>query len=69
MKGIQQAFNDYVSENNTTKDVVAAKLGFSRSTFFMKLRGDSEFSLSEAHRVAQLLGCSMEDLFAMTQAV
>lgn len=66
MKTIQQAVSDYVSENNTTKDAMAKELGFGRSAFFMKLRGDSEFTLNEAYRMSRALGCTVDDIYAMT---
>ena len=45
MKTIQQAVTDYVSENNTTKDAFIEELGFGRSAFFMKMRGETELTL------------------------
>lgn len=67
MKTIQQAVSDYVADNDTTKDALAKELGFGRSAFFMKLRGDSEFTLGEAYRLSRTLGCSIDELHAMTQ--
>ena len=67
MKTMQQAVTDYVSENNTTKDALIEELGFGRSAFFMKLRGDSEFTLSEAYRVSRKLGCTVDEIYEMTQ--
>lgn len=67
MKTIQEAVTDYVSENNTTKDALIEELGFGRSAFFMKMRGDSEFTLSEAYRVAKKIGCTVDELYEMTQ--
>lgn len=69
MKTMQQAVTDYVSENNTTKDALIEELGFGRSAFFMKLRGDSEFTLSEAYRVSRKLGCTVDEIYEMTQTV
>ena len=67
MKSIQEAVSDYIASTNTTKDAFAKELGFKRSAFYMKLRGDSEFSLSEAYRLSRALGCTVDELYAMTQ--
>lgn len=69
MKTVHEAVSDYVADSNTTKEALAKELGFGRSAFFMKLRGDSEFTLAEAYRLSRTLGCSIDDLYAMTQAV
>ena len=67
MKSIQQAVSDYVADNNTTKEALAKDLGFKRSAFYMKLRGDSDFTLSEAFRLSKKIGCTVDELYAMTQ--
>ena len=67
-KTIQQAANEYAASEGMTKDALAKKLGFGRSAFFMKLRGDSEFSLGEAYRFAKTLGVSLDEFYAMTKA-
>ena len=69
MKTIQQAVTDYVSENNITKDALIEELGFGRSAFFMKMRGETELTISEAYRLSRKLGCTMDELYAMTKAV
>ena len=67
MKTIQQAVSEYVADKSTTKDAMAKELGFSRSAFFMKLRGDSEFTLSEAYRLSRAIGCTVDDVYEMTR--
>lgn len=67
MKTIHQAVSEYVADENTTKDALAKELGFSRSAFFMKLRGDSEFTLSEAYRLSRVIGCTVDDIYEMTK--
>ena len=68
MKTVYEAVSDYVADNSTTKDAVAESLEIGRSTFFMKVRGASEFTLPEAYRLSRMLGCSIDDLYEMTQA-
>lgn len=65
---IQDAVKDYVKSNHITKDVFAAEVGISRTTFFSKMRGASDFTLAEAFRISRKLGCTMDDFYAMTQA-
>lgn len=69
MKTVQQAASEYVASEGMTKDALAKELGFSRSAFFMKLRGDSEFSLGEAYRFAKRLGVTLEEFYAMAKAI
>ncbi|HAM15890.1 MAG TPA: transcriptional regulator [Eggerthellaceae bacterium] len=68
MNRIQDCVTDYVVKNGTTKDALAEKVEIGRTSFFSKLRGTSEFSLSEAYRLSRELGCSMDDLYKMTVA-
>ena len=68
MTGVQQAVTDYVKEKNTTQEALATKLGFKRSAFFGKLRGASDFTLSEAYRLSHELGFTLDDFYAMTTA-
>ena len=65
---IQQAVNEYVKANHTTKEAFAERMGIGRSAFFMKMRGDSEFTLSEARRISLEIGCTMDEFYEMTQA-
>ena len=66
MKSLQQFVSDYVEQNGTTKDALAKQVGIGRTSFFSKLRGSSEFSLAEAYRLSRQLGCTLDDLHAMT---
>lgn len=66
---VQQAINDYTKANSITKDAFAERVGIRRSAFFMKQRGESEFTLSEAYRISREIGCTLDDFYAMTQAV
>ena len=68
MKRVQQVVTDYVEANNMTKDAFASKLGFGRSAFFSKLRGSSEFTLTEAFLISRELGCTLDDFYAMATA-
>ena len=69
MKTIQEAVSDYVSEHNTTKDAFIEELHIGRSAFFMKMRGETELTISEAYRLSRKLGCTIDELYEMTKAV
>lgn len=65
MVSLQQFVNDYVDGHNTTKEALAKEAGIGRTSFFSKIRGTSEFTLSEAYRLSSILGCTIDDLHAM----
>ena len=67
MKSVHEAISEYVEANNMTKDAFIKELGFGRSAFFMKVRGDSEFTLSEAYSLSKAIGCTVDELYEMTQ--
>lgn len=63
---IKQFVDAYVRENNTTKEALAEKAGIGRTSFFSKLRGASEFSLSEGYALSRILGITTDELYEMT---
>lgn len=65
MKSVQQVVDDYVSDNHTTKEALAKEVEIGRTSFFSKLRGSSEFSLSEGYRLAKVLGYSLDDFYSL----
>ena len=46
--------------------VHAPRADISRSSFFNKVRGSYEFSLSEAYKLSRLLGVSLDELHELT---
>lgn len=52
----------YISDHTVTKDGLATAIGMPRTTFFSKLRGESEFSLSEGCALARELGVTVDEL-------
>lgn len=65
---IKDAVKEYVKSNHITKDTFAAEVGINRTTFFAKMRGASEFTITEAFNMSRVLGCTLDDFYAMTQA-
>ena len=51
-----------------TRDALADSLGMSRSSFFNKVRGSYEFSLSEAYALSRILGVSLDELHELAVA-
>lgn len=59
---LQKMTDDYAKARGVTKDAIADKLGISRSSFFNKMRGSYEFSLSEAFELSRMLGITLDEL-------
>lgn len=62
MDCIKERVGAYIGRTGTTKREIATTLDMSEAAFYSKLRGDSEFTLSEAGKLAELLGCSLDSL-------
>ena len=57
---LQKKVGEYVEASGVTMGSVADTLGISRSSLFNKLRGASEFSLSEAFKLSRMLGMTLD---------
>ena len=66
MKSVKEAIEDYIAEENITKEALAVSLDMSRSSFFMKLRGANDFTLSEAYQLSRKLDCTLDEFYEMT---
>lgn len=62
MGAIKERLAAYVARTGTSKRDVANALGISLPTLYNKLRGDSEFTLAQAFALADMMGCSVDDL-------
>ncbi len=62
MEYIKERVGAYVGRTGTTKREIAEALGIGENTLYAKLRGESEFTLSEAGKLADMLGCSIDSL-------
>lgn len=65
---LQEKVGEYAEAKGTTREAIADKMGISRSSFFNKLRGSYEFSLSEAFKLSRILGVSLDDFYRLTKA-
>lgn len=66
---IAKRLEDYVAENNTTKEAVAQSIGCSRTALYQKLSGNSTFTLFEGYQLSLLFGCQVSDFFSTSPAV
>lgn len=62
LKAINAHVDEYVEKNNIKKECVAEMIGMGRTTFYTKLRGQSDFSVFEALEMANLFGLAIDDL-------
>ena len=62
LDSIKERVGAYIERTGTTKGELASQLGMSRVSLRSKLTGQTEFRLSEAERLANILGCSVDEL-------
>ena len=62
MKKIKELIDVYLKETGETKVSLASKLGIAQNTFYSKINGDTEFKWSEIDKLAEILGCTVDDL-------
>lgn len=61
-EAIRERVGAYLMGNRASKSSIADRLGVSLNTLNAKLRGESDFTLSQAFELADMLGCSVDDL-------
>lgn len=59
---IRERLGAYLARTGATKQSVADALGITTVTLASKLRGESLFDLEQAFRLADLIGCRVDDL-------
>lgn len=62
IENINKHVDAYVDAHGLKKESIAEKIGIGRTTFYTKLRGDSDFSVFEALGMAKLFGCTIDEL-------
>lgn len=65
---LSEKVNEYAERENRTRDSIADELGMSRSSFFNKVKGSYEFSLSEAYALSRILGVTLDEFHALAMA-
>ena len=63
MESIKNRIGIWRLATNKSNDDLLNELGMKKSAFYSKLNGTTEFSLSEAYKLAKILGCTVDDLF------
>ena len=59
---IRERLGAYLERTGATKQSVADALGITTVTLASKLRGDSQFDLDQAFKLADLIGCKVDEL-------
>lgn len=59
---IRERLGAYLERTGATKQSVANELGITTVTLASKLRGESLFDLEQAFKLADLIGCKVDDL-------
>lgn len=62
MDSIKERVGAYLEREGATKKGLAAQLGISTVTLNLKMDGKTEFTFSEAIRLSEILGCTVNDL-------
>ena len=60
MNNLQKEVKKYALENGTTVDAMAKAAGMNRATLYVKLSGKTEFKVSEAVKMAEIMGIDLE---------
>lgn len=60
---IQERVALYVTRTKRDRQSIAEQMGMPVSTFYTKLNGPSEFSFSEGKRLAEIIGCTIDEMF------
>lgn len=61
MEAIKERVGAYLMRERKTKSELSQELGMSTRTLHDKLVGNVEFRLSEAIKLADILGCKVDD--------
>lgn len=69
MDSLNELIGAYLARTGMTKTQLARELGMSRSALRSKLKGQTEFTLSEGYALKELLNVSADVLFADLQPV
>jgi len=63
MDSIKERVGAYLERTGRTKKQIAEFMGMPYSTFHSKLYGPSEFTFSEGKRLAEIVGCTCDEMF------
>lgn len=62
MDSIKEWVGAYLERTGTTKAELANQMSISRTSFYSKMDGTTEFTLSEAGKLASMLGITTDQL-------
>lgn len=66
---IHTVINDYCRTNGITQDELAKLIGCTRQSLFNKATGRTQLTLTQAHKLAGLLDCSLEELSDLAESL
>lgn len=62
---LEKALEHFKIDSGMTNDDIAELLGVTRQTLWSKLRGDTPINIKQAKQLADLLGMTLEELYAI----
>lgn len=66
---LSEKIGDFAKATGTTKDEIAKSIGISRSSFFSKIRGEYEFTITEAYKLSTMLDMTVDEFYDLHQEV
>lgn len=64
-KDYRETIKARVKLSNKPSTLIAEMMDIPLSTYYTKLNGPSEFSFSEGKRLAEVVGCTVDEMFVM----
>lgn len=62
---LEKALEHFKVDSGKTSDDIAELLGVSRQTYYAKIHGDTPINLKQAKQLADLMGMTLEELYAI----
>ena len=66
---LEKALEHYKVDSGETSNDIAEALGVTRTTLWSKARGDTPINIKQAKILADMLGITLEDFYALVHQV
>ena len=66
---LEKALEHYKIDSGKTSSDIAEALGVTRATLWSKARGDTPINIKQAKTLADMLGITLEDFYALVPQV
>jgi len=63
---LEKALKHYKVDSGKTSGEIAKALGVTRATLWSKARGDTPINIKQAKTLADMMGITLEDFYALT---